>query len=158
MTENCRSDDRAITSPVSFTLTVAMAMLLVTGLIYAGSAQVENQRSATARAQMDVVGQQVAANLEAADRMVRASEGDPSTLTIERRLPTEIVGTSYSVTVETDAVVVSSPVLDENVRVPVEARTDVAASDGGDSDATINGGQIAITYDSGDDELEVDDA
>lgn len=145
-------DERAATSPISYSLTIAMATILITGLVVAGSGHVSDQRSTTARAQMDVVAQQVAGNLEAADRLVRSTDSPPSTLELERQLPEQVLGSGYTVEIDdsSDRVVVSSPISDRTVTATFDVETDVVGS-------TVRDGRITISYDTGDDELEVTD-
>ena len=147
-------DTRGATSPMSYALTIAIATILITGLVVAAMGHVSDQRSRTTQAQMDVVAQQVAGSLEAADRLVRADAGgDPGTLELERNLPKQILGTGYSVEITSSAVTVSSPLSDRDVRVAYHSQTQVVGS-------TVRGGRITVScgdYDAtaGDKELEV---
>lgn len=141
-------DERGLTSTISYTLTIVIATVLVTGLIVAAGGEVDSQRSDTVEAQMDVVGQQVAGNLEAADRLVRSTDGDPDSLTLYRDLPDQLLGAEYDVGINDTGVVVRSQLSDQTVAVVHVSATDVEES-------TIQGGSIVIEYDDTADELEV---
>lgn len=150
-----RRDARGGTTPISYALTIVIATILITGLVIAGSTHVSDQRSRTAQGQMDAVAQQVAGSLEVADRLVRADVDDePSALELERDLPRQIQTTGYSVTITGSDVVVSSPLSDRDVRVSyeIDPTTDI------DTDTTVRGGTIVISWDTSSDELVVDDA
>lgn len=135
-------DDRAVTSPISYALTIAIATILITGLVVAASGHVSDQRTRTAHAQMDVVAQQVAANLEAADRLVRSTDDDPD-LKLYRDLPDQILGTGYTVEVTDADVTVQSSLSERSVTVGHGSQTTV-------NPGSVTGGEISIEYASGD--------
>ncbi len=146
--------DRALTSTVGYVLTVAIAAVLVAGLVVAAGGAATDQRERTAREAATVVGHRVAATLETADRTVAAA-AETRTLTVERDLPDRLVGASYSVTVEDaggDTTVVVRPAA-ADVTVRVGADVDRPVADPG----AVDGGTVVVAYDPGDDELEVRD-
>lgn len=129
---------------------MVIAVLLISGLIVAASGHVSDQRSRTARAQMDVVAQQVAGSLEAGDRLVRMdAENEPDQARLERRLPDDILGSEYTVHVTGSHVRVSSPLSDQDVSVAHQSETAV------DSATIHGGGPIRVAYDDASDHLEV---
>lgn len=120
-------DTRGVSSPVGYTLTIVVALLLVTGLVTATSSMVKDQQSRTVRAQMGVVGHQVAGSLEAADRLANSTEGEPSVLKLDRTLPEELLGSGYTVDVQggSETVVVKSRLADRPVVVSYHTARDV---------------------------------
>jgi FlaG/FlaF family flagellin (archaellin) len=141
-------DDRAVTSAVEYVLTIAIATILVTGLVIAATGHVNEQRSRTTTAQMDVVGQQIAGSLETADRMVRMADS-VSDLTVTEELPDQILANSYTATIDASEISVDSPVAEETVTVEYETETSVdptpVAVRGGEIEITLSGSDLEVT-------------
>ena len=153
-------DDRGISRLVSYMLTVSIAMLLITGLLFAGGQLVEDQRDRTLQSQLTVVGHQVAGSLEAADRLVRTSADIPNEMEDERihtlqmtpSLPERVVDSLYTIEVENDAIIVSETGPGAvSVTVPYKTHTDVATG-------RVSGGSIVIEYDQSDQKLVINNA
>ena len=81
---------------LDYTIGIALSVLLVTGLLVAGGGFVADQRERAARTELRVVGQQVAADFEAADRLANSTEADP-TVRVSRQLPRDVAGAAYRV-------------------------------------------------------------
>jgi hypothetical protein len=145
-----RRDRRGTSTAVGYALTLGIATLLVTGLVVAGGTFLEQQREETIRDEMTVIGQQLAADIGAADRLARTE--DVGEVRIRRSLPDRVVGSSYNVELRTDNgedrihLVSADPAV--TVVVDVETSKDLDAG-------TVQGGAIEIVYDLGDDHLEV---
>lgn len=142
-------DDRGVTSPIEYVITFAISGILVTGLVIGATGLVEDQRSRTVEAQMNVVGQQLAGSLEQVDREITTGS---TSVRIVRDLPDELVGQGYTVTVQSDVVVVSSPVANDDLAVPYQTDEPVDSTP-----VTLNGGDIVIEWDDSTDTLEVQD-
>jgi hypothetical protein len=143
------SDDRGVSTVVGFVLTLGITSLLVIGLLVGTSGFVDGQRQGTIRDEMEVLGQQLAADIAAADRLVRAG-GD--TVSIDRPFPNDVTGLSYLITIDggqpvTITLTTSDP--DVSVEVTVRTVTDVAGG------TTLNGGPVEVDYDESSDELVV---
>lgn len=141
-----RQDDRAVTSPLEYVYTFAIAAILVTGLIIAATNAAGDQRQRTVEGQMEVVAQQVAGSLEKADGIVRRSDGDPSQLEIQRELPNELLGRGYSVRISQEApgarITVSSPLATDDVTAMAELGETTVSS----IDTVVDGGDITIRF------------
>lgn len=129
---------------------LAITTLLITGLLIGVGGFIEDQRTRAIESELRVVGQQIAADVQAADRYVQANS---TAFTIRRDVPNDVVGTSYTV-----SVVVDSPretylrltTNDPNVVVEVDM-----ALENGIEETSFTGGSVAVTYDDGTDKLEV---
>ncbi len=134
------AEDRGQAITLDYTLGIAIAAILVTGLLIAGSGFVEDQRSSAIRAELEVVGQQVATDVEAADRLVASGETN-TTVRVERRLPSEIAGSEYLIELEGGAdpqVVLTSNAMNLSTSMSVSAETAI-------EDSRAFGGTISIT-------------
>lgn len=148
------SDERAVSTALGYVLMLGVATLLVSGLLVATGTFVDGQRDQTVRAGLSVSGQQAAGAIETADRMVRSSDADPSTLVVRQRLPSRIAGVGYTLRVNVtggDVVLELSPAVPDareyqTVTVPVSSETAVA-------ETSIQGGPIAVRFTGG--QLEV---
>lgn len=147
------SETRAVSTTLGYVLTLAIAALLVTGLIAAGTGYVETEREQVIRDELTVIGQQLAADVERADRLVRAANTTHGSVTVRlnQSFSDRVTGSSYRISLESsDEVVVTSVDPNVTVTIDVETKTDI-------SDSTVDGGGIRIAYDETGDHLEVRD-
>jgi len=144
-------DDRGVSRVLGYSLTITISTILVAGLLIAGGNFVDDQRSDVVRSEMEVVGQRIAADIGAADRLVRLGSGH-SSVQIDSHVPERIAGTRYDVRVRASdgnaTLVLSSGALDQTIEVPVSNTTAVKPS-------RATGGDIVITYDRSNGHLEV---
>lgn len=147
--------DRAVSTVIGYILTLGITAILITGLLTAGGDFVADQRHGTIRDELQVLGQQLASDLSAADRLVRAGGTEVS---VTRSLSPEVTGVAYRVTVEdtsSGANVVDITLQTENpdisVTVGVYVTTDVGGSGGGT--VTRTGGDVVVVLNG--DHLEV---
>jgi hypothetical protein len=136
--------DRAQAITLDYTLGIAIAVILITGLLIAGGNFIADQRDTAARSELRVIGQQLATDIEAADRLISAAGNDGS-VRVRRNLPTAVSGSQYDI----ELVEESNPYLvltssDPDLSISVEF-TNFTAVRGAD----IGSGSIAITYSSG---------
>ena len=144
--------DRGVSPVFAYVLTLGISSLLIAGLVIAAGGYVETQREATSRSELRVLGQQVSADIAAADRLTR-SEG-ATEVSISRPLPERVVGSQYSLAVRYDAGP-TDPYLElttvrpnVTVEVDVTTETDVRKT-------TTGGGDMVVEYDGSADELVV---
>lgn len=90
------SEDVAQTITLGYTLGLGIAAILITGLLIAGGGFVSDQREAAVRSELEVLGQQVASDIEAADRLAVAAGAD-ATVSLGRTLPQRVAGSTYMV-------------------------------------------------------------
>lgn len=141
--------DRGVSTAVGYVLTLGIAAILISGLLIGVSGFVEDQKRTTIRNEFEVVGEQLAADLASADRLVRAGStysGDaPSTVEVDRRLPATVTGSSYQIRVRDDPT--SSNTLlklsteNPDVEVTISLRLQTSVSDN-----TVSGGSVRIVY------------
>jgi len=134
------NDERAVSTVVGFVLTLGIASLLVIGLLVGTTGFVDDQRRDTARDEMEVLGQQIAADLAASDRLVR---GGGTTVEIERTLPNEVTGLSYRINVASTSDGATITLSTQNPSVTVEVSVRTMTDVGG---TTLNGGDVEIIY------------
>jgi hypothetical protein len=143
---------RGVSTALGYVLNLGVATLLVTILLLSAGTLVEDQRDRAADTELEVVGERVAADLAAADRLARTN--DPTTVRVGADVPVRVAGSYYTVSVNesgNDQVVLHADQPDVEVVVPFDARTEVRAS-------TVNGGELAVVYEPGNDTLVVTDA
>lgn len=153
-------DDRALSSTLGYTLTLAIATILVTGLLVASGGFVENQREAVTRSELEVVSQQFMA--DAGDAGQIAAGTPNSSFDYRATLPSEAVGSGYTLNVTDDGnpdtehgyvVTVTSDAIDVEVSANFTSPTALAVP------FDVKGGTVEIRYDAdGSGELEVSDA
>lgn len=140
--------DRAVSIALGYTLTLAIAGLLTAGLLIAGTGFVEDTREEVVRQELEVVGQHLAGNVEAADRLVEAGDGTP-TVAVNETFPRRVSGASYRVELVTaDGGTLHLNATDPDVSVTVEIENTTAVGE-----STANGGEVVVVYDESADEL-----
>ncbi|MXR20388.1 DUF7266 family protein [Halobacterium bonnevillei] len=147
-----REDDRGVSTTLGYVLNLGVAAILVTTLLLAAGTMVDDQRDRAVDTELRVVSERVAADLAAADRLARASDG--GTVRYQIRAPRTVTGTTYDVRVNesgTDTVVLVGD--RSGVSVSVEFHADLRVN------ATTEGsGDLVVVYDSDTGTLEVEDA
>ena len=142
------TDDRAVSTTVSYVLTLGISSLLIVGLLVTAGGFVEDRRQTTVQQELSVIGQQVAGDLSGADRLVRVGGSE---VTVRSSLPDEVTGITYRVEVDPDP---SGPTTlrfsteDPNVAIEVDVRTRTSvapsAFDGGDLVVTWTGSELEV--------------
>lgn len=134
-------DDRGQSITLDYALALGVGFVLVTGLIIAGGDFVGDQRDRATRAELRVVGQQLAGDLAATDRLVQAVEGEGSAR-IERRIPEDVARSAYWVRLVADEeprLRLRSVGSTVSVRVELVNETRVAPSN-------VTGGLVVINH------------
>lgn len=146
--------DRAVSITVGYALNLMIATLLLSGLFIAGGSLVQSERERAIENELDVAGQQIAADLMTADRLVKSAD-DPGTVTVEIdvSLPNQVAGSSYTIELRVD----DGEIVLESTRPAVEVTVPfVITAENGLSDETLSGGDITIRWSDG--SLEVESA
>lgn len=150
--------DRGVTVPINYLLLIGVMVLLSTGLLVSTSSYVEGQQERATGAEFRMIGNQVASDLAATDRLARTVEA-PGGVETRIDLPGQVAGTAYRIEITSDdddddryLVTLRSTAPDVSVSVPVRSQTDIAT--GG-----LDGDDLIVTYDpSGSGRLEVANA
>lgn len=145
--DRVRPDDRGVSFTVSYVLTVAIAVILVAGIVTAAGQSVQSQQKTVVRDSAIVVSDETAATVMAADRLARAggetAPSHPTTVTVSLTLPETLAGQQYTVLLNTSegsaTVIVTSSDPDIVVETPIRNETVVEES-------TVNGGEVNVVY------------
>ncbi|MFB6125117.1 MAG: hypothetical protein ABEJ59_04075 [Halanaeroarchaeum sp.] len=131
--------DRGVSTVFGYTLNVAIATILVTGLLFAAGSVVDDQRQQAVRSELTVVGQRFTANLETADRLSRS--GEDASVRLETHLPRTVAGVGYRIDVVTTGgtatAVARTETPDVRVTVPIANETPVQAT-------SVSGGPLVV--------------
>lgn len=141
------TDERGVSPVFAYVLTLGISTLLIAGLLVAASGYVEGQRSAVGENELQVIGQQVSADISAADRL---SLTDGATdATVQRQIPRSVVGSSYKLHVRDDTEGPTRPYLELTASDPdLSVQVGVAlAPDSTLVESTVGGGSIVVQYD-----------
>ena len=91
------NDERAVSVTVNYAMNLAVAAILIAGLMTVTGDVVEDRRDSAARAELTVVANRVTADLMSADRLAQA--GDDPEVRIETELPNRVAGSHYSIVI-----------------------------------------------------------
>jgi hypothetical protein len=137
---------RGVSITVDYTLTLAIATLVVTSLFITGGNFVADQREEVVRTELQVIGQHVAADVARADRLGQAGASG-TRVALNTTLPGRVSGVGYTVDVDSSGTIrLTAP--DQSVSVAVEVDTAADLQD-----TRVSGGNLLVVYESG--ELEV---
>ena len=143
---------RGLSTALGYVLTLGITVILVSGLLVAGGNFVDDQREEVVRTELEIVGEQVATHVNAADRLNESGVGETN-VTIEQRFPPSVVGSAYRINLEEDdqrlRLKTTNPSVE--VTVPLASTTTIA-------DSSASGGQIVVEYDQGQDAVVIDSA
>ncbi|KOX91987.1 DUF7266 family protein [Haloarcula rubripromontorii] len=141
--------NRAVSTTLSYTLSLAIASILVSGLLIAGGNFVEDRQEQVIRDELEVIGQQVAADIGRIDRLVVAADNDP-TARLNHTFPARVSGSGYRVSIDpaADELTLESTSPEVSVTVSLTTRTDLG-------DSSADGGVITVFYDESSRQLEV---
>lgn len=134
------TDIRGVTFTVSYVLTLGITVLLVAGVLITAGQVVQDQRELAIEDEATVVGDEVAASVMAADRLVR--EGNNGAVTIGVDLPRTLADRTYTITLTSDAVVVETTSPQVRLEVPLRSVTTIQSE-------TVAGGDLRVVYESG---------
>jgi hypothetical protein len=147
------ADDRGQSTTLDYTLSLAVATLVLTALFTTAGDFVTDQRQDVIRTELSVIGQHVASEVTAADRLVQS--GDADRLVANRSLPDRATGSSYSIDIadapggpQLRQVTLSTENPEVSVTVRFRTATDLV-------ETAVQGGDVTVVYDPGSDELEV---
>lgn len=144
--------DRAVSVTVNYVMTITIATLLVSGLAVSAGGLIESQSERAIESELEVLGQQLAADVESADRLATVAEGNDAEVRIESGLPTRVAGTGYDITVAESELVLRSTDPMVSVTVPVTVTNDLS------EERTIRGGNVVVRWSAGTERLEVKSA
>ena len=136
--------DRGVSTMLSYTLTLAMVTLLVSGLFLTAGGYVEDQRERAIRSELTVIGNRIAADLGVVDRL--ALESDDSHIRLRTDIPESVAGSSYRLSIESlgspspYAINLTTTEPDVVVSVTVKLAMPVVPT-------TISGGDVSFAYD-----------
>lgn len=140
--------DRAVSTALGYTLTLAITAVLISGLFVTAGSVVDSQRERATTDELTVHGERLAADLMTVDRLSRSGEA----VALERELPTAVGGGSYSIEVVEEAdenetsqrIELRSARHDEGVSVRFVTQRDVIVESG-----SVAGGTVVIGFDGG---------
>lgn len=142
------TDDRAVSTVLGFVLSLGISALLISGLLVSTGSFVDDQRRETVRDELEVIGQQISADLAASDRLVRNGGEE---VRVTRPFPDEVTGLSYRIEITTSGslTTIELRTSQPSVTVQTSVRTQTSVAGG----TTLSGGDVEIVYT--DPELEV---
>jgi hypothetical protein len=147
------SGTRGLSTALGYTLTLAITAVLVSGLLISGGNFVEDQRERVIETELEVVGEQLATHLNAADRLNQSAAGARN-ISIVQPFPADVAGTSYRVTlVEQAEPVIRLETSDAEIATEVELTNTTAMAQ-----SRASGGSVVIEYDPSQDAVVIDDA
>lgn len=138
--------DRGVSVALNYVLSLAIATVIVSGLLFAAGDIVGDRQEAVVRGELRVVGEQIASSLASADRLARTGG---ETVALEVATPDRVGGLGYTITIDPteSEVVLATSDPSVVVSVPYRSVTTVLASEttGGDVEIVLTvGGELEV--------------
>jgi hypothetical protein len=153
-------DRRGVSSAITYALVITITLTLTAGLLFGTESLIQQNREQTAVEQMEVVEQRVATTVETTYRLAESSSPDPSPerVRVTRELPDRLAGSQYHIELEDptgDAARIEVELVEFDAATETTVRLEVEFGDPDFSEASVNGGDIAVVYDPGDNEVTI---
>lgn len=145
-----RGDERSVSVPVNYTLSIVIVTVMMSGLMISMGGQLQAQQERTVESEFGVLGNRLAADIGAADRLAVTTEGTESdVVAVQTDIPDTVAQANYRVDIVTTELVpgesylvllkfVSSPMdVTEEVRLKTATRV---------KETSITGGEYVIKY------------
>jgi hypothetical protein len=153
---NERSErDRSVSVALTHVLTLAITIVLLTGLVVGAGQLLDDQEDRAARDQFSGIGSDVVSHIHAVDRLGRT--GESVTVTVRPTYPDRVVGAAYTVNITDDqdrfpfetthALEVRSAALENPIQYPLDTDAALNASieaRGGEVPICLRDDEIAI--------------
>lgn len=142
-----RGSDRGVSTVVSYALILGIVALLLVTLMMAFAPLVSSQQSSAVHSTLEVVGNDLAGDVESVDRLAVAA-GPNGTVVHRTRLPERIGGSPYRIAIDQPGgethyeLTLRSLDHDLDVTVTVRTRTEIDVAEVG----TLDGGHLEIAY------------
>ncbi len=137
--------DRAVSAVLGYIMMLGILTLLVSGIFLSAGNYVENQQERVIRSEFNVLGNRLAADIAAIDRLALASNSGGKA-TLVTNLPPRAAGKTYEVTISPVAgssnvyhINLSANKPSVDVTVKVKAQTPIVTS-------TVGGGEVQIRF------------
>lgn len=155
--------ERGVSTVVSYVLTLGIVAILSTTLLASFAPFVTNQQQDAAQSTLSVLGDDIAGDVDAVDRLATRS-GTTETVEFRTRLPDRVGGSRYEVRIEnaTDGggppydYEITLHTLDFEANAIVSLRTRTPVETRPETDP-LDGGVLRISYDATDDRLVIRD-
>lgn len=111
-------DERGLSVALNYTLALAITAILISGLFVGMSTFLKDTRRTAVDSEFDVLGNRIASDVAAADRLAQASEG-PAAVEVHTDIPATVGGVSYTVLITSSGVDVDGDGTDDHYDVTV---------------------------------------
>jgi hypothetical protein len=140
--------DRAVSSQVSFVLTIAITTIVVAGVTITVVGFIGEQRQSAAESELRVIGQRLGAQLMWVDRL--ATRGDVSRLAVEADVPGTVVGYTYLIEVSASGITLTAEQAGASATVSFVTTTPINSPP-----VSVSSGDVVIVYQPGPERITV---
>lgn len=133
--------DRAVSVTVNYVLTITIATLLLSLLFVSAGGLIESQTEQTIRSELEVLGQQLAADIESADRLATIADGEEAEVEIETRLPNQVAGSTYTIVINDEIELRST-----NPEISVFVQFTISEDMEFETERSVRGGDVLIRW------------
>ena len=147
--------DRGVSSVLGYALALAIVTILISGIFAGMGTVVENQRETAIRSELTVIGNRIAADISAVDRLVLATSSTAD-VRIATTLPRTVAGKAYSINVSDGGppshryridLSSSDPDITETVFVRSNTTVRDVQLQGGDVEVVFDGTTVEVVHD-----------
>lgn len=134
--------DRAVSVNIGYTINIVIMTVIFIGLISAAGSVIQSERQSVSVTEMDVAGNQLAAEVMSVDRLARAG-GDETVVQKQVRLPERISGEQYRISITENTIELSPRNDPLSVVVPYRSELPLVNADG-ETEFELPGGELQL--------------
>ncbi len=134
--------DRAVSVNIGYTINIVIMTVIFIGLISAAGSVIQSERQSVSATEMDVAGNQLAAEVMSVDRLARAG-GDETVVQKQVRLPERISGEQYRISITENTIELSPRNDPLSVVVPYRSELPLVNADG-ETEFELPGGELQL--------------
>ncbi|MCL9818401.1 DUF7266 family protein [Natronocalculus amylovorans] len=134
--------DRAVSVNIGYTINIVIMTVIFIGLISAAGSVIQSERQSVSATEMDVAGNQLAAEVMSVDRLARAG-GDETVVQKQVRLPERISDEQYRISITENTIELSPRNDPLSVVVPYRSELPLVNADG-ETEFELPGGELQL--------------
>lgn len=135
--------DRGVSVTLSYVLLLAVATTMLVAMVIVVGGLLDSQKNHAVQDELTVTGESLATELEQADRLYQSTADNATSLTVQKRLPTHVSGSTYRIVVDGDAGELTLATTRPEVSISIPVDADALAAE----EQSLPGGPVEIVDD-----------
>lgn len=135
--------DRGVSVTLSYVLLLAVATTMLVAMVIVVGGLLDSQKNHAVQDELTVTGESLATELEQADRLYQSTADNATSLTVQKRLPTHVSGSTYRIVIDGNAGELTLATTRPEVSISIPVDADALAAE----EQSLPGGPVEIVDD-----------